>query len=206
MSTFIWSEDSILPRKFSKNWTSYNFCELNTKKYYTKFKFSIIMSHPTNAVKFLMNAIINMRKLAKFQQNWLRSKMNYWKGMKILNNFWRKSIPIWRCFQVKHHFMNAFQQAATSKKAACTTLRVWTKTVWEFLIKISHWNLTFFTIPHLIVPDFCVFSESISPWKITPVSYNNFYPISRREWNAGTFLPPIATAHELLPVTNWACV
>ena len=111
-----------------------------------------------------MNSIIELRNLSK-NQKWRRLTRNIWNGMKI--NIWR--IPSIRYRKLRN---------------ACKILRVWTKKwrkFWKivrkfsnFLIKISmeNWLFSLFSTKYLW--DFCLFSESIYPWKKKQVFYNNF--------------------------------
>ena len=71
---------------------------------------------------------------------------------------------------------NAFRCAGKINHPACKTLRVWTKNEenLRFFDQSLYGKLTFFTIFTKYFVDFCLLSESIYLWKITPDFYNNF--------------------------------
>ena len=84
--------------------------------------------------------------LAKKTINLIRSRI-IGNGMKMFENFWRKSSLICRKIQTNQKLMNNFHRAQKFKKATSKILRVWTKDeeknsrkFCDFLIKISMEN------------------------------------------------------------------
>ena len=78
---------------------------------------------------------------------------------------------------------NDFHWAGKNKQPPCKSLSVWTKSEeklekfrenFEIFCSKSLWKIAFFTIFTKYFLDFCLLTESIYLWKITPDFYNNF--------------------------------
>ena len=104
----------------------------------------------------------------------------------MTNGNWNFFLQFWRKLAgIKDHldFMNDFQLSGKIKKPAWKTwafgakmkkiLKNFNKNL-RFFDQNLYGKLTFSQICNKFFFDFCLISESIHPWKITPVFYNNF--------------------------------
>ena len=97
------------------------------KNYFKISNFQLFSNRATNPEQFSRNAHIGLRDLSKPQQNWLRSRRNYWK----LDAISWKSQQTWIVFcgwiQDNQDLMNNVHQARKRNKQAFKTLFVSTK-------------------------------------------------------------------------------
>ena len=92
------------------------------------------------------------------------SRLEFVEKWKLINSWRMISIIQGKLRKLLQNFARLDQKLRKFRK-------IWRK-CWNFLIKISMENWLFFTIFTKYFLEFCLLSESIYPWKITPDFYN----------------------------------